>query len=189
MRIPITLAQYWLASCREWYGVTRTFYPQPAKVEDLVKHFPNIDSSYVATMEFPQGGETMEHCHSRVEACVNQIISRLDSSPHPVGTVVFVCHAASMICLGRALLKDSKAFIPSATCSCSTFKRSDASAAWTMHNEGDTSFLSGGEQHAWQFEGDVPNYERTSGGPLPASPTTTEPQTVSPALSADIVVP
>lgn len=98
----------------EWYGTLHDAnspdHPTPLNVSEWPRFFPDV--------EFRMGesgiigdrrGETMREIHDRVEKAMEKIIKVNDDAGFT--TVIFCVHAATHICIGRALTGDPEVCI------------------------------------------------------------------------------
>lgn len=117
----------------EFYGLARFDHPSPASIEVLNKHFPNLHAEPTAIIVPSTKGESIPQLHDRVAYCLTRLIERLDADPKGPKSLLICTHAASMICIGRALTgnmpedeseEDFKCF----TCAFSKFTRKTSTA-------------------------------------------------------------
>ncbi|KAL1296742.1 hypothetical protein AAFC00_000212 [Neodothiora populina] len=89
----------------EFYGLARFDHPSPATLQVLSSHFPrHLKTDYDTPLIRPStNGESLEALHDRIAYCLHHIIKRLDEDPKGPKTLLICTHAASMICIGRAL--------------------------------------------------------------------------------------
>jgi len=118
----------------EFYGLARFDHPSPAKIEILNEHFPHLSAEKDPVIVPSTKGESIPQLHDRVAYCLHHLIKRADEDPSAPKALLICSHAASMICIGRALTgrmpedegqEDFKCF----TCAFSKFvrKKPDAS--------------------------------------------------------------
>ncbi|ORY06630.1 phosphoglycerate mutase-like protein [Basidiobolus meristosporus CBS 931.73] len=143
VNLPI-LAEHGLS---EWYGRGRDFLPQPATLEVLHTFFPRLDVSYSAITRPTKARETIEECHDRLEYTLDSLIA----SNSDIDTIVLVCHGASTIAAARAVLKDREAEIKVAACSLTKLTLQPDNT-WRMDMNGNTEYLSTGEEKVWDFD-------------------------------------
>ena len=107
----------------------------------------------------------MKGIHDRVENALKTIIQVNDGQD--IQTIILCVHAATHICIGRALTGDPEVSIRwteliqmevrTGTASLSEYVRDTADLGrWKCVRNGDTSFLPGGEERNWWFDGDIP---------------------------------
>lgn len=89
----------------EFYGLARFDHPSPATLEVLLTHFPeHINKDYTTPLIRPSvNGESLEALHDRIAYSLHHLIKKLDEDPKGPKTILICTHAASMICIGRAL--------------------------------------------------------------------------------------
>ncbi|KAI8384764.1 histidine phosphatase superfamily [Radiomyces spectabilis] len=144
----------------EWYGAAYDRYLPPAPFEKLKELFPKLDLSHESSIPLPVGVETVSICHQRVRDGLETLLDELDKEPNGPSSILLAGHAASVICAVRALLGDETFPVRSGTASLSKFVRKDNGEGWELVMHGDCSHLSKGEQRAWMFSGDIPDYEK-----------------------------
>ncbi|KAI8891261.1 phosphoglycerate mutase-like protein [Backusella circina FSU 941] len=138
----------------EWYGKD-VDYRKPAP-SDVLKHlFPHLDLSH-DTIDLPTGRESVVCCHERAERGMHKLITQLDEE-NKYERILLVGHAASVICVIRALLRESSFPVRVGTASLSRLVRKE-DGTWELKENGDCHYLSEGEQRPWTFSGDVPDY-------------------------------
>ncbi|GAB7349719.1 hypothetical protein MBLNU459_g0456t1 [Dothideomycetes sp. NU459] len=113
----------------EFYGLARFDHPSPATLEVLATHFPDtLEPAHEPAIRPSVNGESLDTIHDRIAYCLHRVIAALDADPKGLRTLLICTHAASMICIGRALTgimpedfgeEDFKCF----TCSLSKFTR------------------------------------------------------------------
>ncbi|KAI0024768.1 phosphoglycerate mutase-like protein [Xylariomycetidae sp. FL0641] len=62
----------------EWYGLANFDHPTAAPLNELQRHFPEIDANYVSTLTPARQGESIPELHERVATCIQEIIARSD---------------------------------------------------------------------------------------------------------------
>lgn len=140
----------------EFYGKAPWKHASPATLEVLMQHFKDLDAEYVGPHTPPLNGELIQELHERVKNSIGHIIETLDKDPEGPKTLLICTHAATMICLGRALTgkmpedpdeDDFQCFCASL----STFKRRSPElvGSWECTKNSDTSYLSEGAQRGW----------------------------------------
>lgn len=89
----------------EFYGLARFDHPSPATLAVLLEHFPeHLKKDYSNPLIRPSvNGESLQDLHNRIAYCLHHVIKRLDEDPKGPKTLLICTHAASMICIGRAL--------------------------------------------------------------------------------------
>lgn len=148
-----------LVQYSEWYGLSHGRYLPCAPATELKELFPKLDiEHHTSSIPLPTEAETAHDCHLRVKKGLDKLISTLDSDTESPQTILLSGHAASVICVVRALLNDSHYPVRSGTCSLSHVIR-QPDGSWKLVSNGDCSHLSQGEQRSWMFSGDVPDYE------------------------------
>ncbi|ORY90317.1 phosphoglycerate mutase-like protein [Leucosporidium creatinivorum] len=142
----------------EWYlPVRRGLHPRSLPAGRLTQWFPLIDMSHQSLFYPTQKGETEDQVHERAEEVLRLLLGKLDREGGPKSVVLF-SHAATGIAMGRALVGDREREVRSATCSVSKFRRvvgeetaRDGLGEWERLLNGETSFLSRGEERHWDF--------------------------------------
>ncbi|KAG9290151.1 hypothetical protein G9A89_010457 [Geosiphon pyriformis] len=151
----------------EWYGLHRIFIPSAAPISELELFFPRINTSHTSLVQHPSVSETIQDIHGRLSTTMRKLIALSDVDPK-INTVLIVTHAASLIAGVRAVLEERYASIGSATCSLTELIRRNEK--WVMLRNGDTSFMSSGQEKNWTFtEPNVTNDEIEIKGTLPAT--------------------
>jgi len=155
---------------REWYGLTTGLHPAPASIELLRTFFPRIKADYVPSLTPTRKGESISSIHARADAAVRSIIAACDAED--VRTILLCTHAATNIALGRALTGDPQLEVHTGTASVGEYVRESRPAAaagssaeksrWTCVRNGDCSFLTGGEERNWWYDGEIPLYDDAS---------------------------
>jgi len=96
----------------EFYGLARFDHPSPASTSVLSIHFPNLlhhdpsdpsDPANAPTIRPSPNGESIPDLHDRIAYCLHRLTARLDADPTAPEALLICTHAASMICIGRAL--------------------------------------------------------------------------------------
>ncbi|BFZ54064.1 C6 zinc cluster transcription factor-like protein [Savitreella phatthalungensis] len=145
----------------EWYGVTTGRHPSPASKQKLKTFFPTIDVGYEPSLIPTTKGETMADIHERVKRAMELVVQ--DAERNDCKAIVLCTHAATNIALGRALTGEEEMDVQTGTCSLGRYeRRTDSSkvvGGWRCTLNGDCSFLTGGEERNWSFDGDIPVYE------------------------------
>lgn len=113
----------------EFYGLARFDHPSPATLEILHTHFPDaLQADHEPAIRPSVNGESLDTIHDRIAYCLHRVIAALDKDPKGPKALLICTHAASMICIGRALTgnmpeefgeEDFRCF----TCSLSKFER------------------------------------------------------------------
>ncbi|ODQ82524.1 hypothetical protein BABINDRAFT_30876 [Babjeviella inositovora NRRL Y-12698] len=147
------------AGVGEWYKPDRPVIPKPATVETLQRFFPKLKANWAGTGVAPlPTGETEAQIFTRCSIFLTKFITKFEKE-HPEATsVLFMTHAASSIALGMALmgfesvrdyLDDEQAILQAGTCSLTqyTYNR----GKWELKMNGNTEFLSKGEEMNWNF--------------------------------------
>ncbi|KAI8075257.1 histidine phosphatase superfamily [Gongronella butleri] len=156
-QVPVSI-DYLLS---EWYGHQYQEYRRPAPVETMQGLFPSLAwAAHESSVPCPSGTESMEECHARTHEGIHRLIAHLDTTRPEVERILFAGHAATVITAVRALLKDSQFYVNAGTCSVSKLVRDEADPQkWHLVVNGDCAHLSGGEQRAWMFSGNMPKYD------------------------------
>ncbi|KAI8079801.1 histidine phosphatase superfamily [Halteromyces radiatus] len=143
----------------EWYGEASPQYLPPTNLDHLQSFFPEvaIQSSYNSSIELPEGPETVIQCHQRTQQGLTRLIQQLDQQ-QDVSTILLAGHAATVITAVRALVGDPNVWVKSGTCSLAKLVRTSPQS-WEWVLNGDCTHLSNGEQRAWMFKGDTPDYK------------------------------
>jgi transcription factor C subunit 7 len=138
----------------EFYGLARFDHPSPATLDVLHKHFPGgLAEAYMPVIRPSVNGESLTSLHDRIAYALHHVIQKLDQDPAGPKTLLICTHAASMICIGRALTgrmpedpseEDFKCF----TCSLSKFNRRNIPEApvekehiWTLDEPENIPFV------------------------------------------------
>ena len=130
-------------------------HPRPPLAALLKPHFARIDTDAHTPLLFaPQTGESHQGIHDRAASFLRLLIAHVDEKYPEVKSVLLVSHAATVIALGRALMKDRERDVRAGTCSLSSYTRrqtddvkaEDGIGQWECKLNGDCSFLTGGEQ-------------------------------------------
>ncbi|KAI4735082.1 phosphoglycerate mutase-like protein [Aureobasidium sp. EXF-12298] len=138
----------------EFYGLARFDHPSPATLDVLHKHFPGgLAEAYMPVIRPSVNGESLTSLHDRIAYALYHVIQKLDQDPAGPKTLLICTHAASMICIGRALTgrmpedpseEDFKCF----TCSLSKFTRRNIPEApvekqhiWTLDEPENIPFV------------------------------------------------
>ncbi|KEQ79184.1 phosphoglycerate mutase-like protein [Aureobasidium pullulans EXF-150] len=138
----------------EFYGLARFDHPSPATLDVLAKHFPGgLAEAYIPVIRPSVNGESLTSLHDRIAYALYHVIQKLDQDPNGPKTLLICTHAASMICIGRALTgrmpedpseEDFKCF----TCSLSKFTRRNMPEApvekqhiWTLDEPENIPFV------------------------------------------------
>ncbi|KAF2764507.1 phosphoglycerate mutase-like protein [Teratosphaeria nubilosa] len=87
----------------EFYGLARFDHPRPATLEVLNRHFLYLTADPDPVIAPSSKGESIPQLHDRVAYCLHHIIRQADRDPKGPKALVICTHAASMICIGRAL--------------------------------------------------------------------------------------
>ncbi|KAM0792000.1 hypothetical protein ACM66B_007111 [Microbotryomycetes sp. NB124-2] len=145
----------------EWYlPVKRGLHPMCMSATELVEFVPEIDDKAHTSLVYPsRKGESVDEIHDRAEKVLRELVRKFDKV-EGVKHLVLYSHAATGIAMSRALAEDRDLDVRSATCSVSAFKRDateDANSArdglgkWRRILNGETSFLSRGEERHWDY--------------------------------------
>lgn len=87
----------------EFYGLARFDHPSPATLKVLETHFPHLAAEKDPIIVPSTKGESIPQLHNRVAYCLQHLIRKLDNDPSQPRSLLICTHAASMICIGRAL--------------------------------------------------------------------------------------
>ncbi len=113
---------------REFFGTARFVHPAPASLQTLNLHFPFLKVDYEPFIVPNPNGETITDLHDRVAYTLHRIIEEADEHPAQPVAILICTHAATMICIGRALTGNmpedvNKADFNCGTCALSTYDR------------------------------------------------------------------
>ncbi|CCE63661.1 hypothetical protein TPHA_0F01770 [Tetrapisispora phaffii CBS 4417] len=161
----------------EWYKPDRAIIPVPASYEVLSQLFPTkISDDWSSTILPSDKGETEEDIFNRCKTFWPKFIDTLEDSFPNIETIILVTHAATKIALGLSLLKKSSArdaidsegtLIRSGSCSLdkyelleteyskdddSTFVLPFEKRTWKITMNGNTEYLTKGEEMNWNFQ-------------------------------------
>lgn len=153
----------------EWFRPDREVIPIPRSNDILMTFFPNIISDDWEDVKIPSGkGETEEDIFKRCNEFWPLFISHVEAQFPDVETVMFVTHAATKAALGMNLLKfpnatvaidDKGTLIRNGSCAIDRFDCVKApqgkdfySSEWDLVMNGNTSFLTKGEEMNWDFK-------------------------------------
>ncbi|KAF1841226.1 phosphoglycerate mutase family protein [Cucurbitaria berberidis CBS 394.84] len=149
----------------EFFGRASWEHPTPPTVQILSPHFDYLDDEYVSVHVPASKGEMIVELHDRVRKALDHIITTLDNDSQQPKTVLLCSHAATMIAAGRVLTgqipedldeDDFQCF----TAGLSKFVRrtadpeKGAACNWDCILNSDTSYLSGGAERGWHFNGE-----------------------------------
>ncbi|EUC42992.1 hypothetical protein COCMIDRAFT_102081 [Bipolaris oryzae ATCC 44560] len=149
----------------EFFGRAHFEHPEPPSLGLLTPHFGNLDADYVSVHMAGPRGESIVELHQRVRKALEHIVTTLDSDPEQPKSVLLCTHAATMIAAGRVLTgqmpgnpdeDDFKCY----TAGLSRFVRRSAdpekgiAGNWECELNSETSFLSGGAERGWHFDGE-----------------------------------
>lgn len=87
----------------EFFGTARFTHPSPASLPILSKHFDFLDLAHTPSVRPSSNGESLETLHNRHAYALHRMIEQLDNDPQQPRVALLCTHAASMICIGRAL--------------------------------------------------------------------------------------
>lgn len=151
----------------EWYKPDREVIPIPASNKALSVFFPNmITGDWKATTIPSSAGETEEDIFQRCHKFWPDFIARVENEFPDVKHLLLVTHAATKAALGMNLLKFPNArvtidnqgnSIRNGSCSLDKFvltkdsKQSFYDKEWKLAMNGNTSFLTNGEEMNWSF--------------------------------------
>ncbi|KAI8942281.1 hypothetical protein NX059_000360 [Plenodomus lindquistii] len=149
----------------EFFGRANWEHPSPPTLQILTSHFENLDQEYVPVHIPAARGEMIVELHERVRRALDHIVTTLDQDPEQPKTVLLCTHAATIIAAGRVLTgqmpddPDEEDF-HCYTAGLSKFVRKTVSPEkgvagnWICELDSDTSFLSGGAERGWHFNGE-----------------------------------
>ncbi|KAL5113405.1 hypothetical protein ACEQ8H_008702 [Pleosporales sp. CAS-2024a] len=152
-------------SVGEFFGRASWEHPSPPDLKILAPLFDHLDQDYASLHVPAPKGETIVELHERVRNALDNIVATLDRDPEQPRTVLICTHAATMIAAGRVLTgqmpedpdtDDFQCF----TAGLSKFVRKSTNLEkgvagnWTCELNSDTSYLSGGPERGWHFNGD-----------------------------------
>ncbi|KAF1993667.1 phosphoglycerate mutase family protein [Amniculicola lignicola CBS 123094] len=160
----------------EFYGLAPFTHPSPPNLLLLNPHFPNLDQTHKSVCIPCPNGELLMELHHRVKATLDAVIESLDDDPKQPKALLISSHAASIIAMGRVLTGDVPDDLDTDDFQCYTaglsrFERRKGSdgttGCWDCVLNSDTSFLSGGAERGWHFNGEesfdhVPQMEKES---------------------------
>ncbi|AMD19700.1 HCL451Wp [Eremothecium sinecaudum] len=152
----------------EWYKPDREVIPEPASFEVLHNFFPGkLKDDWESTVIPSNSGETEEDIFERCKAFWPSFVSRVEERFPNVEHIMLVTHAATKIALGMNLLgftnvRDSidedGTIIRSGACSLDKYELLGDDPdipfdrrLWKMTMNGNTEFLSQGEEMCWDF--------------------------------------
>ncbi|SCV03756.1 LAME_0H12970g1_1 [Lachancea meyersii CBS 8951] len=159
----------------EWYKPDRDVIPEPASFAVLNNFFPGkLSPDWDATVIPSDKGETEQDIFNRCREFLPKFVARVESEFPDVETILLVTHAATKIALGMNLLGFDNCREPldadgtilrSGSCSLDKFeliaggdkiedlqKVPFASRKWHLTMNGNTEFLSNGEEMHWDFQ-------------------------------------
>ncbi|SCU80438.1 LAMI_0B02388g1_1 [Lachancea mirantina] len=159
----------------EWYKPDRDVIPEPAPFEVLENFFKGrLDPEWESTV-IPSGkGETEQQIYERCQKFLPLFVDKVETLFPNIETILLVTHAATKIALGVNLLglkscrepiDDNGSIIRSGSCSLDKYELATAAGAnvdsdgipfskrhWTLTMNGNTEFLSRGEEMHWDFQ-------------------------------------
>ncbi|GMM35345.1 transcription factor TFIIIC subunit [Saccharomycopsis crataegensis] len=145
----------------EWYKPDRGIIPEPASLELLLKFFDNINTEWSSLITASNKGETEGEIFARTQQFWKRFFPKFEAEFPKIKSIMFVCHAATKIALGMSLMGYSgvrdqinfkgEKYLRSGACSLDTYTRDSAEGKWEIEVNGDTSFLSQGEEMSWHF--------------------------------------
>ncbi|KAF2816044.1 phosphoglycerate mutase family protein [Mytilinidion resinicola] len=149
----------------EFFGRAHFHHPSPAPPSVLLSHFPSIDPTYTPIITPATNGETIPGLHDRLAYALYRMIMELDDHPAKPRSVLICSHAATIIAVGRVLTgrmpeNESEHDFDAFTCGLSKFNRRVRSpvrgvvGGWDCELNSDCSFLAGGQEYGWHFNGD-----------------------------------
>ncbi|KAK9900397.1 phosphoglycerate mutase-like protein [Cystobasidium minutum MCA 4210] len=156
-------------------------HPRPPSASKLRLHFPRVS---VTVHDEPllyasRNGETFSGIHDRADEFIRILLKYMRENFPDVKRVMLVSHAATVIALGRAIVRDRTLAIRAGTCSLSRFDRVKPSSSalesgggrgneedigtWKCTLNGWTGHLKSGEQRHWDFDGEIEMEEAGQG--------------------------
>ncbi|CEP63893.1 uncharacterized protein LALA0_S09e04852g [Lachancea lanzarotensis] len=153
----------------EWYKPDRKVIPEPASFAILNNFFPDkLSPSWDATVVPSGKGETEQDIFTRCREFLPKFLSRIEKEFPNVETILLMTHAATKIALGMNLLGFDNAREPidadgttlrSGSCSLDKYelitgnsKVPFESKKWQLTMNGNTEFLTNGEEMHWDFK-------------------------------------
>ncbi|SCV05722.1 LANO_0H13740g1_1 [Lachancea nothofagi CBS 11611] len=159
----------------EWYKPDREVIPEPASFAVLNNFFPGkLNMDWQPTVIPSKNGETEEDIFNRCREFWPKFVAKLESQYPNIETILLVTHAATKIALGMNLLGFDNCRDPidgdgtilrSGSCSLDKYElivSDDAteelqhipfwSKRWRLTMNGNTEFLSKGEEMHWDFQ-------------------------------------
>lgn len=174
LEVPVNLER----GLGEWYKKDRGVIPEPATADLLFKFFPTVNTdlgkwdgkTVVPSLE----GESEEEIFARCQNFIEEFIPKFEKKYPHIETVMFITHAATKIAFAMALLKYTgvKEFLRTEHCleveeglgesrehslqrvragACSLDKFVLNGNKWDFKMNGNTKFLSKGEEMNWNF--------------------------------------
>ncbi|CAE7199782.1 hypothetical protein P3342_010316 [Pyrenophora teres f. teres] len=149
----------------EFFGRAHFTHPTPPHLELLTQHFQNLDPEYESVHLPASTGEMIVELHERVRKALDHIVATLDKDPDQPRSVLLCSHAATIIAAGRVLTgqmpqnPDEQDF-HCYTAGLSKFVRRSAdpekgvAGNWECVLNSETSYLSGGAERGWHFNGE-----------------------------------
>lgn len=153
----------------EWFKPDRDVVPKPATNDVISQFFPGVIAGDWEDSNIPSlKGESEEDIFNRCKEFWPIFVSHLETKFPDVETIILVTHAATKAALGSNLLKfndarepidDKGTMIRNGSCSVDQFncvKRPEGkdfySSQWDLVMNGNTSFLTKGEEMNWDFK-------------------------------------
>jgi transcription factor C subunit 7 len=149
----------------EFFGRADWEHPHPPTLQNLTPHFEYLDQDHVSTHIPGAKGEMIVELHDRVRSALDHIITTLDNDQARPKTLLICSHAATIIAAGRVLTGQMPQDLDTDDFQCFTaglskFARRSTDPAngvagnWDCVLNSETSFLSGGAERGWKFNGD-----------------------------------
>ncbi|KAF2121083.1 histidine phosphatase superfamily [Lophiotrema nucula] len=146
----------------EFFGRADFLHPTPPSIRQLTPNFENLDENYEPLCEPPLGGEMIRELHERLSNTLNGVITALDDDPRQPKVALICTHAAAIIAAGRVLTGEIPEDFDTDDFQCYTagvskFSRKKGNGTvgdWTCELNSDTTFLSGGAERGWHFNGE-----------------------------------
>lgn len=159
----------------EWYKPDRDVIPEPASYAVLDNFFPGkLSPDWEATVTPSNNGETEQDIFNRCKEFWPKFIAKIETTFPNIETIMLVSHAATKIALGMNLLgfdncrdpiDGDGTIIRSGSCSLDKFElvldedeEEDtedvpfSARRWRLTMNGNTEFLSKGEEMHWDFQ-------------------------------------
>jgi transcription factor C subunit 7 len=139
-----------LSTFREWYLPVhppphKGLHPNPLPATELASYVPSIDpSSHQPILHPPRTGESISQVHLRAKEVLTRLIEQIDTHRPNVKNILLVTHAATNICLGRALTGKPDLVVGTGCATLGKYVRRREGSSWDIVMNGDGSFLARG---------------------------------------------